>query len=53
MSLTVQIMITWTELADTLEHELETAVEVKDKPSLHRYIQLLLERTVDRRHGQC
>ena len=26
-----------------------TAVEVKDKQSLHRYIQLLVERTVDRR----
>lgn len=37
------------ELADILEHELETAVEVKDKSSLHRYIQLLVERTVGRR----
>jgi hypothetical protein len=32
--------------ADILEHELESAVEVKDKSSLHRYIQLLVENTI-------
>ena len=31
------------ELSEMLEHELESAVEVKDKNSLHRYIRLLVE----------
>lgn len=33
-------------LADILEHELEDAVEVKNKRSLHRYITLLTENLV-------
>ena len=36
------------ELAEILEHELELAVEVKDKNSLHRYIRLLVENTAQK-----
>jgi hypothetical protein len=34
---------------DILEHELESAVEVKDKASLHRVVQLIAENTVGKR----
>jgi len=37
------------EYADILEHELESAVEVKDKHSLHRAVRLIAENTVGRR----
>ena len=37
------------EYADILEHELESAVEVKDKGSLHRAVRLIAENTVGRR----
>ena len=37
------------EYADILEHELESAVEVKDKNSLHRAVRLIAEQTVGRR----
>jgi DNA anti-recombination protein RmuC len=37
------------EYADILEHELESAVEVKDKNSLHRAVRLIAENTVGRR----
>jgi hypothetical protein len=37
------------DLGNILEHELESAVEVKDKNSLHRYITLLVDNTVGRR----
>ncbi len=36
------------ELSELLEHELENAVEVKDKKSLHRYVGLLVDNTVGR-----
>ena len=36
------------ELSEMLEHELESAVEVKDKNSLHRYIRLLVENTAQK-----
>ena len=35
--------------SDILEHELESAVEVKDKNSLHRALRLIAENTVGRR----
>ena len=34
---------------DILEHELESAVEVKNKDSLHRAVRLIAENTVGRR----
>ena len=34
-------------IIELLEDELETAVEVKDKKSLHRYVMLLVERFKD------
>ena len=37
------------EYADILEHELESAVEVKNKDSLHRAVRLIAENTVGRR----
>ena len=37
------------ELSELLEHELENAVEVKDKNSLHRYVRLLVDNTVGRK----
>lgn len=37
------------EYADILEHELKSAVEVKDKDSLHRAVRLIAENTVGRR----
>jgi exonuclease VII large subunit len=36
------------ELSEMLEHELESAVEVKDKNSLHRYIRLLVDNTAQK-----
>ena len=48
MSLPVQIM-NLEDYADILEHELESAVEVKDKHSLHRAVRLIAENTVGRR----
>ena len=42
MSLPVQIM-NLEEYAVILEHELESAVEVKDKDSLHRAVRLIAE----------
>jgi chaperonin cofactor prefoldin len=37
------------ELSEMLEHELENAVEVKDKNSLHRYVRLLVDNTIGRK----
>ena len=36
------------EFAESLERELQSAVEVKDKDSLHRYVRLLIDGTVGR-----
>jgi hypothetical protein len=36
------------DLAEILEHELEEALEVKDKHSLHRYVRLLVGSMVDK-----
>jgi len=42
------------ELSDILEQELENAVEVKDKNSLHRYVRLLVDNTVGKqRYESC
>ena len=45
---------TMEELSDILEQELENAVEVKDKNSLHRYVRLLVDNTVGKqRYESC
>ncbi len=36
------------DLAEILEHELEEALDVKDKKSLHRYVRLLVDSMVDK-----
>ena len=36
------------EIIELLEHELETAVEVKDRGALHRYVTILVDRVVSR-----
>ena len=36
------------EIIELLEHELETAVEVKDRRALHRYVTILVDRVVSR-----
>lgn len=38
------------DIAAILEHELEEAVEIKDKKSLHRYIRLLVNSMVDKQN---
>ena len=37
------------DMIEILEHELESAVQVKDRGALHRYMTLLVERVVGRR----
>ena len=36
------------EIIELLEHELESAVEVKDRGALHRYVTILVDRVVSR-----
>ena len=41
------------EIIELLEHELETAVEVKDRRALHRYVTILVDRVVSRSEHQA
>ncbi len=40
------------EIIEILEHELQSAVEVKDRGSLHRYVVLLVENVVGRKEHE-
>lgn len=41
------------DIVEILEHELESAVEVKDKRALHRYVTILVERVVSRKEHEA